>query len=483
MRKIISATFVALASCGGGDDDRAPSDYAPPFLVTGTALYEKRLVDPVTATLTTNVLLTGIPSATVEIVDSASGSIVSRGGTDPSGGFALQVPGASLNSLLFVRVLSKSSVPYADVTVGRWPQGDHSVESSPFTGAKADSLVTAMASDATGRVAGAFNILAQTIRGIEFVRSVEPTASFPPLRIFWSKGDSAIGPSCTCQTHAHMAGHTEHQIFIQDFPDDTNDFDDSVILHEFAHFVQNVFSHDSHPGGEHHVFWPTPRPQNLDYRLSFSEGWASAFGQMVQGHPFYIDTRVNGGGIADLERPVTDIAGPGGELAIAAMFWDLFDGAGGVASTDSDTLALGFGPIFSAMRTLQPLHHVSAADFRAALLGSAAVSPPRWDTQFAAWGLAGTMPPFPPNFINLNTLYRHDVDASLGQSSLFEASRFYRLDIPRSGTLTVTLTITDPARNDLDVMIWERPDHPTGEMLALSDSTSNAVEALSANMA
>ncbi len=52
---------------------------------------------------------------------------------------------------------------------------------------------------------------------------------------------------------------------------DTDHFDDSVILHEYAHFLEDNYGNSSSPGGSHNGNFI------VDPRLAWSEGWANYF--------------------------------------------------------------------------------------------------------------------------------------------------------------------------------------------------------------
>lgn len=52
---------------------------------------------------------------------------------------------------------------------------------------------------------------------------------------------------------------------------DTDHFDDSIILHEYAHFLEDKYGHTDSPGGSHTGNFV------IDARLAWSEGWANYF--------------------------------------------------------------------------------------------------------------------------------------------------------------------------------------------------------------
>ncbi len=56
---------------------------------------------------------------------------------------------------------------------------------------------------------------------------------------------------------------------------DTDHFDDSVILHEYGHFLEDTYGHSESPGGSHNGNFI------IDARLAWSEGWANFFQSAV----------------------------------------------------------------------------------------------------------------------------------------------------------------------------------------------------------
>jgi hypothetical protein len=126
---------------------------------------------------------------------------------------------------------------------------------------------------------GAFAIF-DTIRGgLDFVRRVLPMAA-PTLRLRWERGRTPPGG-----TSYFIPGR--NQIFLLGGPQDVDEYDKPVILHEFGHFVEANFSRTSSPGGSHDGS-PT------DPRLAWGEGWGTWFGSVANGSSDYIDTNIDG---------------------------------------------------------------------------------------------------------------------------------------------------------------------------------------------
>lgn len=121
-----------------------------------------------------------------------------------------------------------------------------------------------------------------------------------------------------------------NEITIADAAGDPDGWDDSVIIHEWTHFADDVYGCDDTPGGDHSFFANTG-----DTELAWSEGYSNYYQSAVRtanGDPngnTYID--VNGGGspgTANLESwntISTTLNSVFNEGAIAAMLWDLQD--------------------------------------------------------------------------------------------------------------------------------------------------------------
>lgn len=467
---VTGATAAASRSGGGGSGAGAPARPA----VSGRALYEKKFIDPLTASLTPVITYAPIPNALVELVSAPDEDVVASSATNVAGEFSFSLAESLETSTLFVRVTTKSSLGYAEVEVTDYEEALYAVASENFVGATAGLTLLATADDATGRIAGAFNIYAQALRGIQFVRAFDEAAQFPLLAIRWATGIDSESLACTCFSHEHPDGNIVFVIEIGDSAIDTDDFDDSVILHEFGHYLETVFSRFSSPGGTHLLGYDAFPLQDLDDRLAFSEGWADAFAQMVLGDPIFVNTPGFGFSL-DLENPYLPVSGTGSESAISGVFWDLFDGtASGVVGTDPDTIDLGFGPIWQAMKALRSETHVYVGDFLAVLVNQGSIRTLDWDLNFASFGLGTPIPAFPSTFLPLGTLVDGTVNASLGQSSLYAANAYFEVEITASGTLEITLWNINPGTNDLDLLLSEQsgPAHPPGERLEISASHS-----------
>jgi hypothetical protein len=121
-----------------------------------------------------------------------------------------------------------------------------------------------------------------------------------------------------------------NEITIADDPSTTDQWNESVIMHEWGHSADDYYSCDDNPGGEHHLH------DLLDHELAWGEGYPDYYQSAVrnaysfQDPSFYLDIDGSGtGGIAvnlenwDFTHP--SLVSTESEMAIAAALWDLND--------------------------------------------------------------------------------------------------------------------------------------------------------------
>jgi hypothetical protein len=128
-----------------------------------------------------------------------------------------------------------------------------------------------------------------------------------------------------------------------------------VIAHEWGHYLEHSFSRSDSIGGLHSI------TDQLDMRLAFSEGWATAFACIALGDPVYVDTFGAGqthNFSVDVEQsPNRRNPNPGwfNEEAVQALLYDLYDNGRDTPpqTLTLDDLALGFGPIYDIVTNEQ----------------------------------------------------------------------------------------------------------------------------------
>ncbi len=134
------------------------------------------------------------------------------------------------------------------------------------------------------REAAPFAII-DTIHDAEkFVRASVGNITLPPLIVYWSPANN-LGDTA----YSRVTGTNTGSILLNGSEDhDTDEYDDGVILHEWAHYLHAVISRSDSPGSTHED------GDILDPAAAFSEGFATAFAGIVLKwlgkDPLYVDT-------------------------------------------------------------------------------------------------------------------------------------------------------------------------------------------------
>ncbi|MEB0059538.1 hypothetical protein [Variovorax sp. LG9.2] len=366
-RLLLSGWFAAavlVSACGGGGGGGGGGFAFLPVASTPETPAAPPAPAPVTAAVMVNGLVTfdSVPNttgslayaatiqkpvrgATVQLV-STTQAVLATTTTDASGNYAASV---AQGSTFFVRVraaLLNTGASSWDVTVRDNTQGEgvYALESGLVVaaGAAMQKDVNAPSgwsgtSYGTLRAAAPFAILDTIYMTQQKVLSVAPSTAFPPLKVLWSvnnlpaSGNPALGQIGTTFFTASTTGAAIYVLGKADV--DTDEYDASVIAHEWGHYYQSVFSRDDSPGGEH------GSNDLLDRRVAFSEGWGNAWS-----------------GIALNRANYTDSAGPGQSIGLNANLAVGAVVAKGWFNEDSIQYVLwtlnqvaGFKPIHAAM--------------------------------------------------------------------------------------------------------------------------------------
>jgi len=198
---------------------------------------------------------------------------------------------------------------------------------------------------ANPRAAAPFAILDAIYSGMRFVLAADPGAVFAPLDAFWSVNNTLTSPSDIDAGELQSSfyrGDIDSLFLLGDANDDTEEFDDHVIVHEWGHYFEDNFSRSDSVGGSHSL------GQRIDARLAFGEGWATALASMALDDPVYCDTGTPGSSAGFGINTENDGFGTQGwfnEISITTLLYDLWD-----TDTDGvDTGSIGFGPIYDTM--------------------------------------------------------------------------------------------------------------------------------------
>lgn len=160
--------------------------------------------------------------------------------------------------------------------------------------------------------------------------------------LFWNANGGAAGDDATFGEAAEVhyePGYGDDgsyyqpfwsEITVADAASDPDGWDDSVIIHEWTHFADDLYGCDDSPGGDHSFFQNTD-----DTELAWSEGYSNYFQSAVRtanGDPngaTYFDVngagRANSANLESWNTISTTLNSVFNEGAIGAMLWDLQD--------------------------------------------------------------------------------------------------------------------------------------------------------------
>ena len=115
--------------------------------------------------------------------------------------------------------------------------------------------------------------------------AVDPGANFQPLLLNWSVNNvpssNFNGPAGQILT-SHFNGTEIYILGAED--NDTDEYDDHVIIHEWGHYFEEYFSRADSIGGPH------GSGDILDMRVAFGEGWGNAWSGIASGDSVYRDS-------------------------------------------------------------------------------------------------------------------------------------------------------------------------------------------------
>ena len=325
--------------CGyGGDAAGYACVPATPFVVRGTIRYEDR------APLTQGGLgpLTPVVArgAEIAVVRDSDSSVLATAHTGDDGSYTLRYT-ATQGEMVHVMVTARSTLAARPVRVFRATGMLHAFGGPSFAAAataQQDLLVT----DASG-VSAALNILDQGVRAMDALRALGETPV--QLSARWAQGST------------NGTYYSNGTIFMLGSASDDDGYDDTVILHEIGHFVEDRFSRSDSPGGAHDGS-PT------DPNLAWGEGWATYFAMAIRGAPYYMDTNAGGGWVENADESATSLATGAtmgsdiSENTVSQILWDIGDG--GLddddlmsSATHVEVLGVSFGYLASAtLRTV-----------------------------------------------------------------------------------------------------------------------------------
>jgi hypothetical protein len=373
---IVISTMLTLIACGEEQKDSSsinkvsPEDpectlvYGSGTLVSAYAGFWPRVID-------SNGLQApsaGSPSKPIRFaevrVKNSAGGVVACGNTDESGNVSVYMPTSNGTFTLEVNSRANNQKVQASVLDNPTDNRHYSLTKAFAITSTSNGSVNAgnltadykcPAEEPQCRLeSGAFNIFDQIYASNEYLRTNAVTGcSFcetftvaPKIRAYWTRGFnpySYLGhPDDALSFYTVSDVEAERNLYILggSYGDtdsaDTDHFDNTIIVHEYAHFLQDTYNRNDFYGEASH-----DGNSILDPRLAWSEGWANFFQAAVTGVYRYQDSMGNSDGSTHLFNDVSiefQSAGAGGkdqptyngegvfrEFSVARVLIDMID--------------------------------------------------------------------------------------------------------------------------------------------------------------
>ena len=392
---ILVAIMQVLAACSGSDDESSDasnnqdkgllvpcstcpnptplptSSFAPLegnlVTISGRVTYDRvPHVNGASALDYDSIIIMPVRGANVLLLD-ASGAPISKTKTNADGDYQIQAPE---NEIVQVRVMAEmqkaGAAPTWDFSVTDNTQGNavYGIQGSLVTAGDVDSsrdlhAPSGWTGDGYGepRAAAPFAILDSVYGALELIIDADSQINLPPMELRWSVNNIAA-MSIDLDRSTGLIGTSlydpsENNIYILgDENNDTDEYDASVVLHEFVHYLEDSLSRSDSIGGSH------PLDSRLDMRLVYSEGLANALSGAFGGTSLYRDSALSGqaGGFTfSLETRFNRAPGWFSERSVHAFVYDLFDDENEIG----DELSLGFAPILDVLTSDDFINHPS----------------------------------------------------------------------------------------------------------------------------
>jgi len=325
------------------------------------------------------------------------------------------------------------------------------------------------------RNAAPFAILDSFYMAMRKVIASDSTATFPPLLANWSVNNIAAGNGSEAGLAdgqiitSHFDG--ENKLYILgDANSDTDEFDNHIIIHEWAHYFESKFSRADSIGGAH------GSGERLDIRVAFGEGWGNAWSAIATDDPIYYDTL----GVGQSEGWAMNIEGepknePGwySEASIQRILYDLYD----QHDDDLDHLSLGFKPLYNVLVGAQKntKAFTSIFPFITALKDENSQDSAKIDNILASENIGSIDDiygnEFHPLYTDMLVGEQKNVCTSTeyGRGNKLDNHKYLRFSIPETGRYNVSVIQNNGTRSDPDFMLYRTAPF---EQVGISDGTN-----------
>jgi hypothetical protein len=358
----LSLVFI-LSACGGGGGGATPA--STNVTVSGRVTYTDFNISAAGIDYA-NPTNNPIRGAVVEL-HNPLGTIVTAANTSETGGYSFSAPANSSVVIVVKAALGTPTAPETTVINNTNNNAIYTlttpvttVTSNVTTDFNAGSGVDAATRTYTGtRASAPFAILDTIHQGRLFVQAVDAAVVFPALTVQWSTSNKTVaGTQNIAIGDGPGTSYGDPNLWLNGTEGvDTDEYDSTVVAHEWGHYFQEKFSATDSPGGDH-----TLLVDSVHLSLAFDEGFATAMGSMIMNDTTQINTmganqatgsiltaNIEADGFDDTtDNTVTAAIKQDGyysENSTIEIVWDLFDSG----TEAGDTVALGFAPLYKVM--------------------------------------------------------------------------------------------------------------------------------------
>lgn len=292
--------------------------------------------------------ITQAPARGVTIQAVCGSQTYATGKTGSDGSYSLSVPNQSDMQLRVLAQMKQSGTPSWDFSVVDNTQNNamYALDGDVFNSGGSDMSRDLNApSGWTGvsygdpRSAAPFAILDAVYTAFQKILTVDANAQFPQLTLNWSP-DNKPSSGSTSTGNIGTTYYSNGQIFILGAANnDTDEYDDHVLIHEWGHYLEDKFSRADSIGGSH------GGGDKLDIRVAYGEGYGNAWSGIATDDPIYEDSFGNqqsNGFDIDVENDVDPSPGWYSETTLQGIIYDLYDSH----NDGPDTVSLGLQPLF-----------------------------------------------------------------------------------------------------------------------------------------
>lgn len=289
----------------------------------------------------------------VKAID-ANGQVVSKTTTDQNGQYNLNVPENTPVKIRVYARMFKDNVWDVSVVDNTNQKSNYVLEGALHNSGTKTTQRDLHASSGWGgqgytqpRDAAPFAILDSVNTIMQKIVQASPDIKFPDLLINWSINNVSVGGD-TSLGHIGTSSYTAHDgnmWVLGDANADTDEYDEHIIIHEWAHFFEDKFSRSDSIGGAH------SSGDTLDIRVAFGEGFGNAMSAIATDNPLYFDTsgyNQSVGWYMNIETAQPENPGWFSEASVQRILYDLYDDNSHDHS-DGDQAHLGLKPIFNVM--------------------------------------------------------------------------------------------------------------------------------------